>query len=218
MRAPVLRGLLVAAGLLAGGLSTASASAEAATLQDQGERLQALQSVRNVAPAVLGGLLSYVLGGVTVEARGTFAADVALDCPWLAAQVRTELSGAVQAHPSLAQAAVSWLKLNGPVGIAASLAASQLTPELLQRLATDAPQTLDQFLAWLGGQAPEVLGEVAQEVMGSAGSTVTDMLLVLARKYPRVAARAVGAVVRHCPALLPRVMRLLVQRGPAQTP
>ena len=208
--------LLVAAGMLAAGLLPAWAADEAA-VQDQSERLQALQSVQNATPAVLGGLLSYVLGGVTLDAKGSFAADLAIDCPWLAAHVRTELSGAVQANPSLAQAAVGWLKLNGPVGIAAALAASQLTPQLLERLGLEAPQTLDQFLGWLAGQAPEVLGDVAQRVMRSAGRSVSDMLLVLARKYPRVAARSVGAVVRHCPALLPRLMRLLVQRGPAQT-
>lgn len=217
MKSPALLSLPLTACLLAAGLVPAWAADEAA-VQDLSERSQALQAVQSAAPAVLGGLLSYVLGGATVEAKGSFAADIAIDCPWLAAHVRTELSGAVQAHPSLAQAAVGWLKLNGPVGIVATLAASQLTPELLQRLGAEAPRTLDQFLAWLAGQSPELLGEVAQRTIAGAGRSVGDMLLVLARKYPRVAARAVGGVVRHCPALLPRLMRLLTQRGPAQTP
>jgi hypothetical protein len=194
------------------------AGPDEATLRDQSDRLQALQAVQSAAPAVLGGLLSYALRGVTVDARGRFAADLAIDCPGLAAHVRAELSGAVRANPGLALDSVNWLKQNGRTEAIAALAAPQLSPKLLQCLGAEAPQTLDQFLAWLAGRAPELLGEVAQRVMQASGGSVTDMLLVLARKYPRIAARLMGGVVRYCPALLPRLMRLLVQRGPARTP
>ncbi len=206
---------LILCGLLVVSVSAVWASpAEEAGAIDQGERLQALQAVQQATPDVLGAVLSYVLGGATVDVKGSFAADIAIDCPGLAAHVRTELSGAIQANPSLAKAAVSWLHLNGPAGLITSLAVSQLTPELLQHLGQIAPEKLNQFLAWLAGEAPRTVGEVALKVMRSGGNSVLDGLLVLARKYPRLAARAVGATARQCPQLLPRLMRLLVRRGP----
>jgi hypothetical protein len=78
-----------------------------------------------------------------------------------------------------------------------------------------APAKLDYFLAWLSAQSPRLIGEVAQKVIRSAGGSVLDLLLVVARKYPRVAARAVGFTARQCPNMLPRLMRLLVRKGPA---
>lgn len=191
-----------------------AAPAKEAGALDHSERLQALASVQQAPPDALGAALSYVLGGATVDVTGNFVADLAIDCPGLAAHVRTELSGALQANPALAQAAVQWLHLNGPAGLVTSLALSQLTPELLQKLAQSAPEKLSQFLGWLATETPRTLGEVAQKVMRSTGGGVLDMFLVVARKYPRVAARAVGVTARQCPRLLPRLMRLLVRRGP----
>jgi hypothetical protein len=206
--------LLVCLTTLSCACCTWAATGDEAVVLDQSERLQALDAVEQAPPDVLGSVLSYVLGGATVDLKGSFAADIAIDCPLLSAHVRTELSGAIQGNPSLAQAAVKWLNLNGPAGIITSLAVSQITPELLQKLGQMAPAKLDDFLGWLAGQSPRLMGEVAQKVMRSAGGGVLDLLLVVARKYPRVAARAVGYTARQCPRLLPRLMRLLVRKGP----
>lgn len=181
--------------------------------QEQTERLQALQGLQTVAPSALGKLLAYALTPISIEAKTSFAVELAVDCPWLAGRVRSEVAGTLQANPTLAQTALAWLKLNGPAGLVKDLLLAQLTPELLQQLGAQAPATLDHFLAWLAQEAPEAVGEIAQKAIRGGGTSVTEMLLVVARKYPRQAARTVGAVGRYCPQVLPKVMRLLTQRG-----
>lgn len=214
MTAPRVLPLLVCLTVLSCACCAWAATGDEAVVLDQSERLQALDAIMQTPPDVLGNVLSYVLGGAKVDLKGSFAADLAIDCPILSARVRTELSGAIQGNPSLAQAAVKWLNLNGPAGLITSLAVSQITPELLQRLGQMAPGKLDEFLGWLAGQSPRVVGELAQKVMRSAGGSVLDLLLVVARKYPLIAARTVGYAARQCPQLLPRLMRLFVRRGP----
>ena len=214
MTAPRVLPLLVCLTVLSCACCAWAATGDEAVVLDQSERLQALDAIMQTPPDVLGNVLSYVLGGAKVDLKGSFAADLAIDCPILSARVRTELSGAIQGNPSLAQAAVKWLNLNGPAGLITSLAVSQITPDLLQRLGQMAPGKLDEFLGWLAGQSPRVVGELAQKVMRSAGGSVLDLLLVVARMYPLIAARAVGYAARQCPQLLPRLMRLFVRRGP----
>lgn len=185
----------------------AESTVAAVAAQDRAERLQALQVVDQIGPLVLSGLLSYALGGLQAEVKAGIAADLAIDCPWVAGHIRTELVTGLKSNPTLATAALDWLRVNTPEII--PRLPEQITPELLVALAAAAPQTLDSFLRWLAGQSPDLIAQVARRVSRNAGGAVVDLLARAAWKYPRLAARAFGFMVRNCPQLLPGVLRLL---------
>lgn len=193
--------------------AAADLAGEAAAV-DEGQRVQALQALGNASPRLLGQLLHYVLAPLPVEAHASLTADISVQSPVLAVRLRADLAGTLQKNTSLAQLALQWLKLQGPAGFVAPLLVSELTPERLDQLAQADPACFGRFVAWLSGEAPEAVGEVAQRALRGSGAGAANLVLALVRKYPQLVPRAVGFLGKHCPALLPRLMRLVLQKGP----
>jgi hypothetical protein len=176
------------------------------------QRRLALQALDAAVPALVSALVPSILANYQIEAQGSVSADLAINCPYVAGHIKTNLVAAIRSDPGLACDVLTWLRNNLPAEFAVPAQVTDITTDLLSRLAQATPQKLDQFLLWLAQRSPGTLGKVGQSVVRSAGDAVLDLALYVARTYPRQTARAVGYVTLHYPRMLPYVMRLLARK------